>query len=320
MNSVSSDTLPPCFSVVIAAYNAADYIGATIGSVIRQTKRNWQLVVVDDGSTDATREMVEQFCDERITLIRQENQGVSIARNRGLAAASGKYVLFLDADDLLFSDALSRLGRELDKHPEAVLAFGNCTRFETTPPQEAGARPPLRARPTPHGEAFAALITRNRLFVGGALARRKVLAHVDGFDPSLRIGEDWVFWCSVAAMGPIRHIGRKPVLAYRCRQGSATRMLAANPKGFWPAIDRIFAQEAVAARFSARELARLRRRAEAYALCIASRELLRVSDWRQARAILWEALKRDPASFGDWFFLPFALVGWLPRPARRLLD
>lgn len=310
----------PRFSIIVPAYNAADYVCQTIESVVCQTETDWELIVIDDGSTDPTAQVVKEFNDHRIAVIRQENRGVSAARNAGFVQSRGEYVLFLDADDILFPDALHRLGKELDERSEAVLSFGTFTRFYSSPPLPAAAREPLRWRPKPSGEALASLLAGSTPLTGSVLARREAIARVGAFDPGLSIGEDWALYCDLATLGPMRYIGGRPVLGYRVHSGSATRKLTLNPKAQWPAIDRVFAREAVRQRFSAKELARLRRRSEAFALGVASREFLRNSDWRHARVILWDAIKRDPASLGDWFFLPFAIVGWLPNAARRFLD
>src|SRR5689334_13713964 len=104
------------------AYNAARHIGEAIASVVAQDFAAWRLLVVDDGSTDETAEVVRRCGDARLTLISQPNQGVSTARNRGLAEATGEFVAFLDADDRWRPDALSRLIAALRARPEAALA------------------------------------------------------------------------------------------------------------------------------------------------------------------------------------------------------
>jgi glycosyltransferase involved in cell wall biosynthesis len=308
------------YSVVVPSYNRAEYILETIGSVVGQTETGWELIVVDDGSTDGTAELVQRSAGSRCRLLRQKNQGVSVARNTGLEIAQGEYVLFLDSDDILFPDALERLGSDLDEHPDAVLSYGTGVSFETTPPQPEAAHAPLRAQRKPSGEALALVLARNRMVASAVLARREAIMRVRGFEPGIRPNEDWVLWCDLAALGPIRYIGSKPVVGYRVHAASATRRLAVDPKVYWPGIDVAFAREAVRSRFTARERARLRRRAEASACGIASRELMRNRDWPAARRTLWSALTRDPTSVGDLFFLPFALLGWLPRPLRQLLD
>jgi len=89
-------------SIIIPAYNAEDYITKTIDSVIKQTYTNWELIVVDDGSTDRTANIIKEFCknDNRVIYIYQKNTGVSHARNNGLKKAKGKFIALLDADDL----------------------------------------------------------------------------------------------------------------------------------------------------------------------------------------------------------------------------
>ncbi len=94
-----SDT--PLVSIIVPAFNAKKYIKETIESVLNQTYKNWELIVVDDGSTDETAEIVQSFSDDKIILIKQDNRGVSSARNRGIDKAGGKYITFLDADDVL---------------------------------------------------------------------------------------------------------------------------------------------------------------------------------------------------------------------------
>jgi len=99
--------LPLEITIVIPAFNASQYIDETISSVLAQTFTDWELIVVDDGSTDTTAEIVKKYLtDRRITLIPQQNRGVSAARNTGIKAASGKFITFLDADDSFMEDCL----------------------------------------------------------------------------------------------------------------------------------------------------------------------------------------------------------------------
>ena len=94
--------------IVTPAFNVAPYIGAAIRSVLAQTLSDWVMTIVDDGSTDATAAVAEASGDPRIAVVRQDNAGVSVSRNRGLAATRADLILFLDADDWLHRDALCR--------------------------------------------------------------------------------------------------------------------------------------------------------------------------------------------------------------------
>lgn len=100
---------PVKVSVIMPAYNSELYIRESIDSVLAQSLTDFELIVVDDGSTDATAEIVQGVTDQRVRLIRQPNQGVSVARNTGLEAARGQFITFLDSDDLYYSDFLKTL-------------------------------------------------------------------------------------------------------------------------------------------------------------------------------------------------------------------
>lgn len=105
------------FSVIIPAYNAAPFIAQSVGSVLAQTVGDFEILVVDDGSVDETRAVVERLEDSRIRYIHQENQGVSAARNTGIVNAGGDYVCFLDADDLWLPEHLEVVSGLIEKFP-----------------------------------------------------------------------------------------------------------------------------------------------------------------------------------------------------------
>jgi len=104
-------TSPPCVSIVVPVFNADRFLATTIGSVKAQTLRDWELILVDDGSTDDSRALCRSYAaqDDRIKVIVQENSGPAAARNTGVRAAAGEFICFLDADDILFPDALTTL-------------------------------------------------------------------------------------------------------------------------------------------------------------------------------------------------------------------
>ncbi|MBS1573216.1 MAG: glycosyltransferase family 2 protein [Bacteroidetes bacterium] len=97
---------PGLVSIIIPAYNAANFIGETIQSILQQSYTNWELIIVNDGSKDNTVEICNLFLDERILLINQSNSGVAVARNNGMKLANGEYIIFFDADDLMTTDFL----------------------------------------------------------------------------------------------------------------------------------------------------------------------------------------------------------------------
>lgn len=112
----------PFFSIVIPAYNTAKMLPACLESLISQTETDFEIIIVDDGSTDNTREIIEHYAviEDRITLLHQPNSGVSSARNLGLSLAKGKYILFVDSDDELETKALEIIKEKAQSDPDAV--------------------------------------------------------------------------------------------------------------------------------------------------------------------------------------------------------
>jgi glycosyltransferase involved in cell wall biosynthesis len=287
--------------IVVPAYNAAPWIGDAIASVIAQKFRDWRMVVVDDGSTDPTGDVVGSFGDPRVRLVRQPNAGVSIARNRGLAelcrespdapvgggtvvhlplplpdAGKRDALLFLDADDRLAPDALSRLVTALDRAPDAVAAAGAFA-FEGLPD----------VRDPPSGDLLERLLVRNLFANGGHLLLRcsDVLA-AGGFCPGLAFGEDWEFWIRLALRGTFATAPeRRPVLYVRQHQQGAYRRLATDPAAFEPCMQAIFGNLLLLARFGPQRLAAIRRHTESENQWIIGRELIRHG--RSGEGIAW---------------------------------
>jgi glycosyltransferase involved in cell wall biosynthesis len=252
--------------IVTPAWNVAPWIDGTIRSVLDQTHTDWRMVVVDDGSTDATAALVAKVADPRVTLLSQANAGVSAARNAGLAALDpdADAVLFLDADDWLEPDALARLVVALRAAPDAVAASGPC--------EIAG-----RVLRPPAGHLVQALLRRNRFANGGhVLIRRAATLEIGPFCPGLAYGEDWDYLIRLALLGRFAAVaGRAPVLHVRVRPGGAYYRLATDPAAFAACLDVIFANPALHARLGPTRLAELRRHADAESDWIIGRELVR---------------------------------------------
>jgi glycosyltransferase involved in cell wall biosynthesis len=122
MSNLSIKT--PVVTVILPAYNAERYVSESIQSVLDQTYTCWELIIINDGSTDKTRDIISTFDDERIQVIEQENRGVSAARNEGLSSAKGKYITFLDADDVLPPNSLEVRASYLELNKNIDLVDG----------------------------------------------------------------------------------------------------------------------------------------------------------------------------------------------------
>ncbi len=273
--------------IVTPAWNMAPWIAATIRSVLAQTHTDWRLLVIDDGSTDATADVTAAFVDPRITLVHQANAGVSVARNRGLTELdrSVEAVLCLDADDCLSPDALARLVAALEKAPAAVAAAGPCAIMGRV------------LRPMA-GDLVEPLLCRNRFANGGHLLIRRAAAVAAGpHIPGLAYGEDWDYLIRLALLGPFTVArGRAPVLRVRVRQGGACHRLASDPAAFRACLDAIFANPALRARLGPARLAVLRRRAEAESHWIIGRELIRHGTPLAGRQWLRRSLRAQPSA------------------------
>jgi len=278
-------------SVVLPAYDVRPYIATAITSVLAQTHPDWELVIVDDGSSDGTHEVAAAFTDPRIHLIRQENAGVSAARNRGLAEASGEAVLFLDGDDWIAPDALARLVKALAAG-DAVAACGT-VRFVAEDGKTPGHATARRAR---RGDLIERLVVTN-LFVNGGhiLIRRAAITAAGVFATDLRYGEDWEYWCRLALLGRFAGVDDPPVLFVRQRPSGAYLRMANDPDSFAPSLNAVFNNPALLARFGPEGVARLRCRAEAENAWIIGRELIRHGSPEQGRSWLTRSVRANPS-------------------------
>lgn len=192
----------PLSSVVIAAYNCAATIGEALDSVLVQTFQDFEVIVVDDGSTDETSAEVKRYLgDPRVCLVRQHNQGPAAARNTGIRRSRGAYVSLLDSDDMWLSHYLEAMIDALDKHPAAGFAFTRAWVLE-----RAANR--IKRRPWPWSvpvvdraeQLLRGLIEHNFIW-NSVTVRREVLADVGAYDPALPGCEDYELWLRLAAEG-----------------------------------------------------------------------------------------------------------------------
>lgn len=180
-------------SVVMPAYNAEAYLAEAIDSVLNQSYKDTEVIVVNDGSTDRTAAVAAGYGD-KINYIHQENAGVSVARNRGILAARGEFISFLDADDVLCADMLSRLVPEFDRHSDAGVVY--CGHTVVNLDRVVLGRSPVDL---PSGNVFYDLFVRGCLCaVHAAVVKREVFVTSGLFDPRLRQQEDYELWIRIA--------------------------------------------------------------------------------------------------------------------------
>ncbi len=184
----------PTISVIIPAYNGEQTILETITSVQKQTFSDFEIIVINDGSTDRTLELVQSVKDERLKVFSYKNSGVSVARNRGISHALGEFITFIDADDLWTEDKLELQLAALKQHPEAGVAYSwtynMSEKGELIHPVE----------PVFNGNIYAKLLVSNFISNGSnILFYRQAIETVGDFNSQLSYGEDWDFYLRLAA-------------------------------------------------------------------------------------------------------------------------
>lgn len=213
----------PLVSVVIPAYNAEGFIDAALRSVLAQGYRSTEIIVVDDGSTDSTRQRVAAF-GQHVKYIHQRNSGgyPGIPRNTGMAHASGEYICYLDADDIMLPDRIQMQADFLRRHPQAGCVFGDYQNFSGSDSlgpshfqtcRRLFERLDTRSQLVLASEDATALLLRENFGIPSSLAiDRKVLDHVPGFPAHLRIGEDFEFCYRIARRFKLGVINRVVVM------------------------------------------------------------------------------------------------------------
>jgi len=204
-------------SVIIPAYNQAVYVAQAVQSVCDQTFTDWELIVVDDGSTDDTLQVLAGFHDSRIHVIRQANQGVSAARNTGIRNSLAPLITFLDADDLFTPEKLTVLYEYLKDHPEVGLVVGGMRSIDASGQMQHEIVIESAAL------TFPSLLFENNVPLGGVMVRREWLERAGGFDESMHTCEDWDLWLRMVVAGCKLSRVDKVVVAYRIHSEQVTR-------------------------------------------------------------------------------------------------
>lgn len=206
-------------SVIIPLYNKASYIERTLHSVLSQSYGDFEIIVVDDGSTDDSVRIVESLEDSRIRLLRQENAGAAAARNTGIQAAKGEWIAFLDADDEWLAEKLRKQMEAVRCHPDIKWTAGGFIRT-------AGSRLISREEQFDNGwfeskyvlrDALLPLAYGRHIWTGTVMVKRDVLLEVGGqspFDTSLRVSEDLDLWARMALKYPRLLYLKQPLAKY----------------------------------------------------------------------------------------------------------
>lgn len=227
----------PQVSVVIPAYNSAEYLPAAIESVLAQTYRDFEIIVVDDGSTDATPEVLQRYGDQ-ILAVSQANQGVALARNHGIRMAQGDWVAFLDADDLFLPDKLAAQMALAEANPSLGLIHSGWQRVDSQGRFLMDVEP-WRQVPDLSLESW---LRWKPVLPSAMLFRRDWLERSGGFDPQFPPAEDTELVLRLALMGCEAAWLPQITVKYRQHEASAMHKGLPQAKSLAAVIDHFFAQ------------------------------------------------------------------------------
>lgn len=292
-------------SVVIPAYNAMAYLPQTVANVLEQTYTDFEVIVVNDGSTDNIEEWIAQISDLRVKLVSQTNLGLAGARNTGIRESQGEYLAFLDADDLWESTKLAKQVRVLDSHPEVGLVYtwvayvderGNSTGRVVNNQQE--------------GDVWQELTKGNLVECGSvAMVRRQCLEQCGVFDCNLgSFVEDWDMWLRIADRYEFKVV-KEPLVYYRQVASSASRNWEAMARSYQLVIEKAFATA------TWRNLS-LRNRSYGTANLVLAWKAIQsqTRDYEKASYFRSQALKHDPWLFFSQEYsrlsIAIALMNW----------
>ncbi len=221
----------PCVSVIIPTHNRRALLFEAIESVRRQTFPDFEVIVVDDGSTDDTATAVAALPDSRLRYVYQDNAGLSAARNHGLAVAHGEFLAFLDDDDLFLPRKLETQVRELRLRPDVGLTVGgwNTIAADGTLLSEV---PPNRSAPLD----LEGWLLNCPFIVHAPLLRRSWAERIGGFDPQIRFSEDWDYWLRLAHAGCQMAWGSDIVCSYRLHAQTLTTTYSSDRTASLPII------------------------------------------------------------------------------------
>ncbi|MGB5962823.1 MAG: glycosyltransferase [Coleofasciculaceae cyanobacterium] len=240
----------PTISVIIPVYNGEKTIKETIMSVLNQTFENFELIIINDGSNDATLEIVQAIKDHKIKVFSYQNSGLSASRNRGLTKAEGEFISFIDADDLWTPNKLELQLKALQNNPQAAVAYSWTDWID-----QSGQFLRAGGHITVNGNAYEKLLIRDFIESGSnPLIKKQALDEVGDFDQSVTPPEDWDMWLRLAAKYEFITV-EVPQILYRISPNSASFDIEKMEAGSLKVIQRVFSQSPELAHLKQKTLA-----------------------------------------------------------------
>lgn len=282
-------------SIIIPAYNAEKYLRETIDSALAQTYENTEIIVVDDGSTDRTPDILAEY-GNKIRVVRQTNKGTAAACNAGVAAARGAWVCFLDSDDIWLPNKVARqvehCGANAISHTDSV-CFGDAIARET---RRSSFEPPYS------GQVLKELLVVNFITKSTVMMRRDVFNRYGGFDESYVTCEDWQLWIKVCAEHNLGYLP-EAVVRYRVHLKSKSMISRRTLIARLRILNSAFGRGGVA-----QSLSQYRNKSFASAYQVTCHFAAESGDWKFAFNCALHALRYDPFVTRTWKNLLKALL------------
>lgn len=212
------------FSVIVPLYNKAKYIEKCLQSVFNQTFKEFELIVIDDGSSDDGYSIAKYLCNSLVVsewskspltkVLKQENRGVSTTRNYGVELSKFDYIAFLDADDWWATDYLQKMKSHIDKYPEAGIYGSSYYKVKNNRfiPAMIGVEPEFTDGIINYFEAYAITLWMP-IWTGSTIIKKSIFDESGGFNPKLKLGEDFDLWARIASRYPVAFLN-KPLAFY----------------------------------------------------------------------------------------------------------
>jgi len=302
----------PKVSVITCAYNAAPWIAQTLESVFSQTYTDYEMIVVDDGSTDGTAEIVRRY-GERVRLISQSNRGTGAARNTAIASSRGELIVNLDADDLWFASALAALVPAFDDPAVGIACTDVLLWDEKTPWNRCPRHSEYYRPPNADPATWSQLMHENYIPVVTLMIRRSLIERLGGFDESLPLANDYDMVLRAALAGAKIRCLDGVHGVYRVREGSVSRNLARMLDELVLIYEKMLATADLSPDQRRLALRAIRRRRTGYRT--AGVNYLLAGQVAAARRYLWRACAYTP--YDPRNLLGFVLTWIAPHAAAR---
>jgi len=296
-------------SVIIPTYNYGHYIEEAIDSVLAQTYKDYEIIVVDDGSTDNTEEVVSKY-GPKIKYIYQENQGLSAARNTGIKKSNGEYIAILDSDDLWFPWKLEKQMKLFEANSVLGLVYSDGFAFS-----EKGVFDDFLFGENTNfyrGRVFDKLLLNNFISCPSALVKRDCFNKVGLFDTSLDACEDWDMWLRISLYYEIDYVN-EPLVKHREHKGSMHTKAEMMEEAALKVLNKIFLQKNIS--FI------LKRKAYSKIYLISGDRYYNVGKLGKSRNRFFKSLLFYPLSFKPWISATESFVSLkIKRVLKRTKD